>query len=57
MIPKHATQMKMLKLTGYRFEPINSISKVPDSNAAEMARKRTPNALLTNTVSGSLFNN
>lgn len=56
MIPKHAIHMRPLKINGCRLEPINSISKVPDNNATEMARKRTPNALLTNTVSVSLFN-
>jgi hypothetical protein len=55
MIPKHATQTRILKISGWWLWPNTSINRVPDNSAAEMARKRTPNALLTSTVSASLF--
>lgn len=56
VIPKHVTQMRKFKINGCWLGPKNSINIVPDNKATQMAIKRIPNDLLTNTVSVSLFN-
>jgi hypothetical protein len=57
VIPKHAIQIRRLKISEGPPGVKSSINIVPDNKATDIAIKRTPNALLANAVSRSLFNN
>lgn len=57
VIPKHAIQIRRLKISEGPPGVNSSINIVPDNKATDIAIKRTPNALLANAVSRSLFNN